>query len=163
MTISSIGIIGVGNPLRKDDGIGILLLDQLKKESDPLPHNVSFVDGGTGGMNLLHLFNRFDLIILLDAVNFQGSPGETRFFSLNDIKSQKQVSTVSTHNADLFQIIRLGQELNECPKKIFVFGVQPADVSFGEGLTEAVQNKFNDIRSSMKNHVFRIVEDQKRK
>ena len=163
MTISSIGIIGVGNPLRKDDGIGILLLDQLKKESDPLPHNVSFVDGGTGGMNLLHLFNRFDLIILLDAVNFQGSPGETRFFSLNDIKSQKQVSTVSTHNADLFQIIRLGQELNECPKKIFVFGVQPADVSFGEGLTEAVQNKFNDIRSSMKNHVFRIVEDQKGK
>ena len=163
MTISSIGIIGVGNPLRKDDGIGILLLDQLKKESDTLPHNVSFVDGGTGGMNLLHLFNRFDLIILLDAVNFQGSPGETRFFSLNDIKSQKQVSMVSTHNADLFQIIQIGQKLDECPKNIFVFGIQPADISFGKGLTEAVQNKFNDIRSSMKNHVFSIIEDQKEK
>lgn len=161
-SVSSIGIIGVGNPLRKDDGIGILLLDELKKESESFPNTVSFVDGGTGGMNLLHIFNRFDLVIILDAVNFHGSPGEARFFSLNEIQSQKQVSTVSTHNADLFQIIRIGQDLNECPEHVFVFGIQPADISFGEGLTEELQNKFNEIITSMKHHVFKIIDSQKK-
>lgn len=160
MTDSSIGIIGVGNPLRKDDGIGILLLKYIKKESEKLPNNVIFVDGGTGGMNLLHLFNRFDLIILLDAVNFNGIPGETRFFSFDDIISQKEVSTVSTHNADVFHIIKLGQELDECPKKIFIFGVQPADVSFGEGLTDSLQKKIDDIIESMKTHVFNVLRDK---
>lgn len=159
--ISSIGIIGVGNPLRKDDGIGILLLDEIKKESDSLSRNVSFVDGGTGGMNLLHIFNRFDLVIILDAVNFHARPGETRFFSVNEIQSQKQVSTVSTHNADLFQIIQIGQDLDECPSHIFVFGIQPADVSFGEGLTEELQNTFEEIIISMKHHIFNIIESQK--
>ena len=51
MTPPSIGIIGVGNPLRKDDGIGLLLLNYIKKESHYFPESVSFVDGGTGGMN----------------------------------------------------------------------------------------------------------------
>jgi len=160
MIISSISIIGVGNPLRKDDGIGILLLDHIKKESNSLSRNVSFIDGGTGGMNLLHTFNKFDVIILLDAVDFNGFPGETRFFTFDDICSQKKVSTVSTHNADLFQIIRIGQELDECPKKIFVFGVQPLDVSFGEGLTKPVQDQLTDIINSMKHHVFKLINEQ---
>jgi hydrogenase maturation protease len=157
MVSKLIGIIGVGNPLRKDDGIGILLLDYIREESEHLPEEVSFVDGGTGGMNLLHLFNRFDIIILLDAVNFNGVPGETRFFSFDEIISQKEVSKVSTHNADVFQIIKLSQELNECPDQIFVFGVQPADVSFGDGLTDTIQNKLDDIVTTMKVHVFKAL------
>jgi hydrogenase maturation protease len=162
MTPLSIGIIGVGNPLRKDDGIGLFLLSHIKKESHYFPKTVSFVDGGTGGMNLLHIFSRFELIILLDAVDFKGQPGETRFFSIDDIQSQKQVSTVSTHNADLFQIIRLGQELEECSKKIFVFGVQPSDISFGDGLTEPLKSHIDDIKKSMKNHILKLINEQKR-
>lgn len=157
MISNSIGIIGVGNPLRKDDGIGIVLLDYIRKESERLPETVSFVDGGTGGMNLLHLLNRFDLVIFLDAVNFNGVPGETRFFSFDEIISQKEISMVSTHNADIFQIIKLSQELKECPDQIFVFGVQPADVSFGEGLTDMIQNKIDDIVTTMKAHVFKAL------
>lgn len=161
MTVPLIGIIGVGNPLRKDDGIGILLLDQLKKESDAFPSNVSFVDGGTGGMNLLHIFNRFDLVVILDAVHFQGNSGETRFFSIEDIRSQKHISTVSTHNADLFEIIQIGQKLDECTEKIFVFGVQPLDVSFGEGLSEVVENQMDHIIKLMKKNIFNILKKQK--
>ena len=160
MNSPSIGIIGVGNPLRKDDGIGLLLLNYIKKESHRLPESISFIDGGTGGMSLLHIFNRFEVIILLDAVDFKGQPGETRFFTLDEIQSQKQVSTVSTHNADLFQIIQIGQKLNECPKKIFVFGVQPNDVSFGEGLTEPVKSRIGDIVKAMKMHVIKLVNEQ---
>lgn len=159
MTNPSIGIIGIGNPLRKDDGIGIQLLDILKKEKKHLPQTVSLIDGGTGGMNLLHLFPKFDVIVLLDAVDFQSSPGDTRFFSLDDIRSQKKVSTVSTHNADVFQIIQFAQDIGECPKKIVVFGVQPADVCFGNGLTDIIKEQMNAIVTRMKKQVLSFIQN----
>jgi hydrogenase maturation protease len=162
MTYSSIGIIGIGNPLRKDDGIGLILLDYIKKDANDFPKTVSFVDGGTGGMNLLHVFNRFDLVILLDAVHFEGTPGHTRFFTFNDIQNKKKVSTVSTHNADLFQIIRLGQKINECPKNIFVFGVQPADVSYGKGLTKPLQDGLENIVVEMKKQIYGLIDLKKK-
>ena len=156
----SIGIIAVGNPLRKDDGIGLILLDYLQKDSSHFSEFVSFIDGGTGGLNLLYLMNRYDRIVFLDAVDFQGQPGESRFFSLDEIKSQKHVSSVSTHNEDLFQIIRLGKELNECPNDIFVFGVQPANVSFGKGLTKELQKKLDSIFYALKKELKNVIEDQ---
>lgn len=159
MTASSIGIIGVGNPLRKDDGIGIVLLHHMKNAAKLLPDSLSFIDGGTGGIKLLYTFNKFDIVIVLDAVDFKGKPGESRFFLMDDIQSEKKVSSVSTHNEDLFQIIRIGWELDECPKKIYVFGVQPADVSFGEGLTDSLQNQISDIFTSMKQNILMVLKE----
>jgi len=153
----SIGIIGVGNPLRRDDGIGILLLNYLKENSEIFPVHVTFVDGGTGGMNLLHLFSRFDVVFLLDAVDFKGKPGQTRFFSFKDIISQKKDSTVSTHNSDIFQIITFGQQIDEFPKEIFVFGVQPKDVTFGQGLSKTLKKRFDIIADSMKQHILEAI------
>ena len=150
---STLAIIGVGNPLRKDDGIGILLLNKLKKEPDLIPDTVSLIDGGTGGLSLLYIFNKFDRVIILDAVDFDQDPAETKFFSLDDIKSLKKVSSVSTHNADLFQIIRFGQEMDECPDEIFIFGIQPADVCFGEGLTEELESNLDDIFAILKKRI----------
>lgn len=149
----SIGVIGVGNPLRQDDGIGLVLLNQMRKKFRSSSANISFVDGGTGGMNLLYLFDRFDVIVLLDAVDFHGKAGETRFFSFDDVRSQKQASTVSTHHADLFQIIKLGKNLDMCTDHIFIFGVQPQRVSFGEDLSEPLTLALNDIS----NHLFKEV------
>jgi len=156
MTALSVGIIGVGNPLRKDDGIGIILLNHLIKKMD-LPSNVTCIDGGTGGMNVLYDCNTFDVVIFIDAVDFKGVPGETRFFSIDDIKTNKQVSSVSTHNEDLFQILRIGRELGECPDTVFVFGVQPADIGFGEGLNEQINEKIEDIIISMKENILKII------
>ncbi len=158
MTALSVGIIGVGNPLRKDDGIGIILLNHLIKKMD-LPSNVSFIDGGTGGMNVLYDCNTFDVVIFIDAVDFKGVPGETRFFSIDDIRSNKQVSSVSTHNEDLFQILRIGRELGECPDKVFIFGVQPANVGFGDGLTDSINEKIDNIILSMKKSILQVIEE----
>ena len=163
MTALSFGIIGVGNPLRKDDGVGIVLLKILKKEAELFPDSVSFVDGGTGGMNVLYDCNKFDIVLFLDAVDFKGLPGETRFFSIDDIKSNKKVSSVSTHHEDLFQILRIGQELDECPDKVFVFGVQPANIGFGEGLTGQINEKINDMIHLLKKHIFNIIEENNNK
>jgi len=53
-------------------------------------------------MNLLHLLAQFDTVMLIDAVDFQGKPGDVRVFSLKDIQSQKKTTILSTHDSDFF-------------------------------------------------------------
>lgn len=140
-----LGIIGIGNPLRRDDGIGLFLLQKIKENASLFPDNVCFLDGGTGGMNVLHLFHRFDVVIVLDAVDFHGGPGDVRFFNVNDVTSNKQDHGLSTHHVDLLQIISFAKEIDECPDHVFVYGVQPGDVSFGEGFTSVIESKKDEF------------------
>jgi len=143
--MKKIGIIGLGNPLRRDDGIGIVLLELLMNRKKELPKNIELIDGGIGGINLLHLLMRFNLVLLIDAVNFKGRPGEARVFSLKDIQSQKKPVMASTHNPDFLNILRLSQELKELPEALVIFGVQPGDVSQGMGLSKEIETVLNDL------------------
>ena len=52
--MKKIAVIGIGNPLRSDDGIGIVLIEKLIENKESFSKNVDFLDGGTGGFNLLH-------------------------------------------------------------------------------------------------------------
>jgi len=143
--MKEIGVIGIGNPLRRDDGIGIILLEKLIERKDELPDGIEFIDGGTGGMNLLHLLAHFDIAIILDAVNFDGHHGESRLFRLDEIHSQKISLGISTHESDLLKVIQLSKELEECPDELFIFGIQPKDTSFGSGLSSELQHNIESL------------------
>jgi hydrogenase maturation protease len=137
--MKKIGVIGIGNPLRRDDGIGIVLLEKLRKIKNQLPDTIDYIDGGTGGMNLLHLIPRFENVVLVDAVNFGGKTGESKIFSMEDVLSKRAVVTLSTHGSDFFQILQLSNRLKEVPNSIVIFGVQPKDTSFGQYLSEELE------------------------
>jgi hydrogenase maturation protease len=143
--MKKIGIIGIGNLLRKDDGVGIVLLERLQKQKKELPKNIEFIDGGTGGMNLLHLLAQFDIVLLIDAVDFKARPGQARVFSLKDIQSQKKPVMMSTHDSDFLNLLRLSQELKELPETLVIFGVQPRDVSYGMGLSKEIETVLDGL------------------
>jgi len=143
--MKKIGIIGIGNILRKDDGVGIVLLERLQKQKKELPKNIEFIDGGTGGMNLLHLLAQFDTVLLIDAVDFKARPGEARVFSLKEIQSQKKPVMMSTHDSDFLNLLRLSQELKELPETLVIFGVQPRDVSYGMGLSKEIETVLDGL------------------
>ncbi len=151
---TKIAVIGVGNPLRRDDGIGIVLLDHLKEHA--YNDMISYIDGGTGGMNLLYLFDRFQVVIVVDAVNFGGDAGEVRFFSVDDVISHKHPVGLSTHQNDVLEIIRISRKLDQCPDQIFVFAVQPADVSIGEGLSSVVESNLDDIIERLEDDIQQV-------
>ena len=143
--MKKIGIIGIGNILRKDDGVGIVLLERLQKQKKELPKNIEFIDGGTGGMNLLHLLAQFDIVLLIDAVDFKARPGQARVFRLKDIQSQKKPVMMSTHDPDFLNLLRLSQELKELPETLVIFGVQPRNVSHGMGLSKEIETVLDDL------------------
>jgi hydrogenase maturation protease len=152
-----IGIIGLGNLLRRDDGIGLLLLQHLQAQKKKLPKNIEYIDGGTSGMNLLHLLAQFDAVMLIDAVDFKGKPGDVRVFSLEDIQSQKKPMILSTHDSDFLNILRLSQELKELPETLVIFGVQPRDVSHGIGLSKDIEIILDDLYLKVQKEIQNLI------
>ncbi len=69
-------VLGVGNPLLKDEGVGIHVIRTLEKEK--LPSNVSLMDGGTGGLHLISWIQDYDRIIMVDATLDSNPPGTVR-------------------------------------------------------------------------------------
>ena len=143
--MKKIAVIGIGNTIRKDDGIGIYLLDQLSKRKKEFAKNIDFIDGGTGGLNLFHIFSDYEIILIIDAVNFGLKPGEFKFFRPKDVKSKKISFDFSTHDTDFLKVIKLSENISKKEQSFFIFGVQPSDTSLGEGLSKILQKNFNLI------------------
>lgn len=159
--MKKIGVIGIGNPLRKDDGIGIVLLEELVEIKDDLPDDIEYIDGGTGGMNLLHLFARFDIVVFIDAVNFGGEIAESKFFNSEEVISKNIQIKTSTHGSDILKIIQLSKGLGEDPDEIFIFGVQPQDMTPGTRLSHEIQENIDLLVNNLKVELKNVMENIK--
>nr|MDO8077135.1 hydrogenase maturation protease [Candidatus Freyarchaeota archaeon] len=115
-------VIGVGNLLLGDEGVGVRVVEELT-EMD-LPPHVEVVDGGTGGIVLLNLMEGADRVILVDAVLGGGSPGEIYVLSLDRLMGGR-VKFFSLHEMDLLSVLRIGKELGKLPPELVLIGVEP--------------------------------------
>lgn len=154
----NIGIIGLGNPLRHDDGIGLALLDFIQRHKKEFEGEITLVDGGAGGMKLLHQLARFNIVLLIDAVDFKGKPGDTRLFTTEQIQSEKTPITLSTHDSDFLNVISLSRELHELPKTLVLFGIQPYDLSYGAGLSDLLASALNSMGLKLKKEIQHLIE-----
>jgi hydrogenase maturation protease len=131
-------VLGVGNPILKDDGVGIHVIRQLKKYvNDP---NVTLDEAMTGGMNLLDMIIGYEKAILIDTVKMKDAEtGEVRRFSLNDFSS---VHSSNPHDVDLLEALILAEKLGEdrIPQEIVVVGISVNETQhvFGEQLSEKI-------------------------
>jgi len=157
--MKKIGIVGIGNPLRNDDGIGIILLEKLNNIKNNISGNIDLIDGGTGGMNLIHKFPLYDIIVIIDAVNFSGQPGDSNIFNLEEIVNKKIPISTSTHGDDILKVINLSKQLNEKPNRFIFFGVQPKDTSNGTNLSSEIENKIDTYLNILKLEIKKISED----
>ncbi|MDH7506423.1 MAG: hydrogenase maturation protease [Candidatus Thermoplasmatota archaeon] len=155
--MKKICVIGVGNPFRCDDGIGIILLNKLIEQKNLFPKKIDFIDGGTGGLNLLHVISRYDIVFFIDAMQLNAEPGSFRLFTLDEIKLFKKTKSFSTHTDQLPQLIEISRQLGELPKQLFIFGIQPKDMSFGSDLTIELKEKINIIFDNLITNIKNII------
>jgi len=159
--MKKIGIIGIGNPLRQDDGIGIFLLEKLIKKKNNLPKNIEYIDGGTGFLNLLPVLSNFSKIIIIDAVNFNGKIGESKLFTIKDIKNSDFYEKFNSHGTNFLQIIELSKKLNKKPTEIYFFGVRPKEISQGATLTTELEKKTDLILEKLVKDIKKICDVSK--
>ena len=130
-------ILGIGNTLLRDEGIGIHVLKALQARL-PADDAFSFVDGGTLSFTLAAEIEASDRLVVIDAAQLGEAPGTVRCFIDNEMDSFLGSCKRSVHEVgllDLFDIARLTQTL---PGQRALVGIQPASVDWGEEPTEAV-------------------------
>ena len=126
--------------MMRDDGIGPLLVSKLKG-SDDLPLNIDLIDEGVGGMRIIHDMEGYDRVLIIDATDFGGGPGEYKLFRPEDVETVKQISGRSLHEMDLIKTIELARLTGGAPEDIMIMAIQPEIVEMGEGISDSLQVK----------------------
>ncbi len=130
-------LLGLGNPLQADDGVGCRTAQVLEKES--LPDSVQVLDGGTPGIGLLSLIEGRERVIVIDAAEMGRAAGAVVRLAPDDIAPSGAPVTLSLHTAGFADALALAQALKMPLPEMVVFGVQPARVEWSEELSPAVQ------------------------
>jgi hydrogenase maturation protease len=136
-------IIGLGNPLRGDDGIGVRVAQALAEQT--LPEGVAVVDGGTQGLGLVSLFEGQQRVILIDAADMGQSPGQFVRFTLEEAELPGKDEALSIHGAGLREALLLAQALDVLPDELVIFGVQPAVIEWDSALSPQVEATLPDL------------------
>jgi hydrogenase maturation protease len=136
-TAGRIVIIGVGNLLLKDEGLGIHAVRELKKKA--LPPAVEVLDGGVAGIGLLDLFQGARKLVFIDAADMSLAPGAVVRFTPDEIRSQSEIPRFSAHDVGVLEVLELARALGQCPPEVVIIGVQPKEISGGMDLTPEVQ------------------------
>lgn len=137
MSVQRCLILGFGNPLRGDDGIGPRLVEELRRRG--LPDGVEAIDGGTGGLDLLSILEGADRVIIVDAAEMGRRPGEIVRFTPKDGRLMETLVSLSTHTFGLADGLALARSLGYPLPSITIFGVQPERMDWGEGLSPPVE------------------------
>ena len=147
-------ILGVGNLILGDDGVGIHVTNELKKcVNDP---NITIDDAVTGGMNLLELILGYDKAIIVDAVKTnEEEAGEIKRIPLGDFST---MHSCNPHDVSLIEAIEVAKKMGEdrIPQEIIVIGIMMKEIpcEFGEKLSDkidaavlkAVEMTLNEIK-----------------
>jgi hydrogenase maturation protease len=133
--IKPILVLGVGNLLLKDEGVGIHFVQRLQKKS--LPPDVDVMDGGTRGLDLLMLMEGRKLVVVVDCARLGEAPGTVRVFGPKDIVPEKNRG-FSVHGLNLASALEFGERLGMLPE-VFIVGVEPESIAIEIGLSAVVR------------------------
>ncbi len=139
-------VLGLGNPLMGDEGIGIYLIERLAGSAADYP-SVDFLDAGTGGLSVLYQIEGRRKAIFIDCAFMDEEPGTIRRFTPDEVRSRKVLAHQSLHEADLMRIIELARQLGQAPEEIVIFGIQPQRVEFTQGLSPALVGRTDEYVS----------------
>jgi len=139
-------VIGVGNPCRRDDGIGPAVIERLRREGlDGV--TLAESDGEAGA--LIVLWDRRRLAILVDAMRAEPAhPGRVHRLVVPR-PSGERARAASSHAMDTGEAVALARELDRLPERMVVFGVEVDDTSFGTGFTPAVADAVERVAAEI--------------
>lgn len=145
-------ILGVGNLLYGDDGLGVTAVQALQQRDD-LPPEVVVWDGGTEGYGLIPVMTAYRRVILVDAVPMNQPAGTIRRFTWEEVKPIANERTLSLHQSDLTDALVLADTLNSLPPEVVIYGVQPHNRGWDQPLSTAVQDALPALLDALMNEV----------
>ena len=128
-------VIGLGNLLMGDDGAGIHVINELRKQN--MPEEVDIIEGGTGGVELIDILASSRTVIVIDAITTHGNNiTGVRLFSPDAFIFDKEDNGYSLHDVELTSVLRLMRALDLEIPEIKIVGIPAVDISPRIGLSE---------------------------
>ena len=130
-------VIGLGNTLRRDDGIGIhvlvLLQERFKQESQ-----ISFLNFGIASFGLLNYIQGFKKVLLIDGIDAGLKPAALKIFKLEEASVRIPESKISSHELSLGDLFHLYRAL-KLSTDVHIAGIQVKDISYGLEMSNALE------------------------
>lgn len=116
-------VIGVGNPMRGDDGVGLHVARALRGEAD---EDIQVLEASGAGTELIETLRGAEAVIVIDAVQSGKKPGALHRILAHDTPLSVREFSCSTHGFGVAQAIEIARALNQLPRRCVVYGVEGA-------------------------------------
>ena len=146
-------VLGIGNDILKDDGIGPRLVKDLKKEI--FPEGICFKTSSMGGLEILELIREFHTVLILDAIKTKnGNPGDVYYFNPSDFHETMHLSNL--HDVNFITAIELAKKIKlSIPENIHIIAVEIIeDLEFGRTLSPELEERYPEILSQVHEHLY---------
>jgi hydrogenase maturation protease len=124
-------VLGVGNTLLSDEGIGIHVIHHLERYHPDIPE-VTYMDGGTLSFTLAEPIGAADHLIVVDAARIDAAPGAIRVFSDAAMDRFLGTGKHSVHEVGLSDLLDISRLTDSLPAKRALIGIQPQQLDWGE-------------------------------
>ena len=141
-------VIGVGNLLMGDDGVGVHVADVLSKED--LPPHVQVFDGATRAFDVLDYMDGADKAVIVDAYKNDGAPGSIYRFRFDPAHNPEWSPNLSMHDIDFVEALRVGRGIYELPEEIVIIGIEPCRLDWSLELSPEVRNAIPAVVDAIK-------------
>jgi hydrogenase maturation protease len=148
-------VLGIGNPLRGDDGIGPRVIKALNRRG--LPEGATALDAGTGGLDLLQILGGWERAVIVDASDIGREPGQFVRFTPDEARFVGSEDMTSLHNAGLAEVLALADAVGQPLPELVIFGVQPGKIDWGEGLSPTVEAALPSLAYAVLEEINKLV------
>jgi hydrogenase maturation protease len=160
-------VAGMGSELQRDDAFGLEVVRRLASGRFELPETARVFEAGTAGIGLVQeLLDRYDALIVVDAVDRDGEPG--RLYVLEVDAGSGQLSDEETREllADMHytvpsRVLVLARALGVLPERVYLVGCQPADLELGLELSPIVAGMVDQAAETVVDMTRMLVEGKR--
>lgn len=131
-------VLGVGNVVLKDEGIGVHVVRAMTDRE--LPENVTLHEGYVAGIDLLDIIQQADRLIIVDSLDAGAEAGAVFRFRPHEVETMLREHKTSLHQVDLMETLRIARFCGHCPETVII-GVQPKAVEWGLEPSPELQEK----------------------
>ena len=156
ITEPTITILGLGNILMTDEGVGVHAVNEFEKRYET-PDFVEIVDGGAAGLDLIPFIEGREKVLMVDAVNFDQEPGHIDVLE-GDAIPIRLTQKASMHHLGLMDVLCIVRMSGNIPKELCLIGIQPKSLDLGIDMTKEIWDKVDVLieRIAAKLHEWNI-------
>lgn len=149
-------VLGIGNVLMMDDGIGIYLIEELSRQNTD--SSISFLIGESDIDYCIEQIMDASFVIIVDAAVSESEPGSLTVYHLSDLHEHRELD-ISSHNFHLFNMLYLQKDRI----KGFLIGVEPYEIQFHIGLSKMLNEEWNSILQDVSDTIDELIGERKNK